>query len=179
MKYTKTTILPYCIYSHSLQTSLKHYNSTLQFIYLNLMLLLYNILLFRTYFTYVNWRFSIFFSSNLNPMFSAVTLNKHFSRACQDLFSPFKINILQIKNDISPNSQNLSRYTRILCLYRYWWNTRIFPFTKQSYLHRAQWRYYFYLSHMKILVSSWLLRCLANNKPRKWSKKMCFTWKFH
>ena len=26
-------------------------------------------------------------------------------------------------------------------LYRYWWNTRIFPFTKKSYLHRAQWRY--------------------------------------
>ena len=24
-------------------------------------------------------------------------------------------------------------------LYRYWWNTRIFPFTKKSYLHRAQW----------------------------------------
>ena len=28
-------------------------------------------------------------------------------------------------------------------LHRYWWNTRIFPFTKKSYLHRAQWRYYF------------------------------------
>ena len=28
-------------------------------------------------------------------------------------------------------------------LYRYWWNTRIFPFTKKSYLHRAQLRYYF------------------------------------
>ena len=24
-------------------------------------------------------------------------------------------------------------------LYRYWWNTRIFPFTKKSYLRRAQW----------------------------------------
>ena len=23
-------------------------------------------------------------------------------------------------------------------LYRYWWNTRIFPFTKKSYLHRAR-----------------------------------------
>ena len=42
-------------------------------------------------------------------------------------------------------------------LYRYWWNTRIFPFTKKSYLHRAQWRYYFYLSRVRILVSSWLL----------------------
>ena len=31
----------------------------------------------------------------------------------------------------------------LLLLYRYWSNTRIFPFTKKSYLHRAQWRYYF------------------------------------
>ena len=31
-------------------------------------------------------------------------------------------------------------------LYRYWWNTRIFPFTKKSCLHHIQWRYYFYLS---------------------------------
>ena len=49
-------------------------------------------------------------------------------------------------------------------LYRYWWNTRIFPFTKKSYLHRAQWRYYFYLSGVRILVSSWLLTWLANYK---------------
>ena len=42
-------------------------------------------------------------------------------------------------------------------LYRYWRNTRIFPFTKKSYLHRAQWRYHFYLSRVRILVSPWLL----------------------
>ena len=42
-------------------------------------------------------------------------------------------------------------------LYRYWWNTRIFPFTKKLYLHRAQWRYFFYLSRVRILVSPWLL----------------------
>ena len=42
-------------------------------------------------------------------------------------------------------------------LYRYWWNTRIFPFTKKSFLHRAQWRYYFYLSRLRMLVSPWLL----------------------
>ena len=42
-------------------------------------------------------------------------------------------------------------------LYRYWWNTRIFPFTKKTYLHRAQWRYYFYLSRVRILVWPWLL----------------------
>ena len=46
--------------------------------------------------------------------------------------------------------------------YRYWWNTRIFPVTKKSYLHRAQWRYYFYLSRVRILVSPWLLTWLAN-----------------
>ena len=28
-------------------------------------------------------------------------------------------------------------------LYRYCWNTRIFPFTKKSYLHHVQWRYNF------------------------------------
>ena len=49
-------------------------------------------------------------------------------------------------------------------LYIYWWNTRIFPFTKKSYLHRAQWRYYFYLSRVRILVLPWLLTWLANYK---------------
>ena len=48
-------------------------------------------------------------------------------------------------------------------LYR-WWNTRIFPFTKRSYLHCAQWRYYFYLSCVRILVAPWLLTWLANYK---------------
>ena len=47
-------------------------------------------------------------------------------------------------------------------LYRYWWNTRIFPCTKKSYLYRAQWRYHFYLSPVRILVSPWLLTWLAN-----------------
>ena len=46
----------------------------------------------------------------------------------------------------------------MFCLfYRYWWNTRIFPLTKKSYRHRPQWRYYFYLSRVRILVSPWLL----------------------
>ena len=49
-------------------------------------------------------------------------------------------------------------------LYVYWWNTRIFPFTKKSYLHCAQWRYYFYLSHVRILALPWLLTWLANYK---------------
>ena len=40
----------------------------------------------------------------------------------------------------------------------------MFPFTKKSYLHRAQWRYYFYLSRVRILVSPWLLTWLANYK---------------
>ena len=39
-----------------------------------------------------------------------------------------------------------------------------FSFTKKSYLHRAQWRYYFYLSRVRILVSPWLLTWLANYK---------------
>ena len=61
---------------------------------------------------------------------------------------------------------------KILLLYRYWWNTRIFPFTKKSYLHRAQWRYHFYLSRVKILVSPWLLTWLASYK-RAMNKKSC------
>ena len=39
-----------------------------------------------------------------------------------------------------------------------------FSFTKKLYLHRAQWRYYFYLSRVRILVSPWLLTWLANYK---------------
>ena len=57
-----------------------------------------------------------------------------------------------------------TRQLGIYLLNRYWWNTRIFPFTKKSYLHRAQWRYYFYLSRVRILVSPWLLTWLANYK---------------
>ena len=49
-------------------------------------------------------------------------------------------------------------------LYRYWWNTRIFPFTKTSYLHRGRWTYYFYLSRVRILVPPWLQTWLANYK---------------
>ena len=29
------------------------------------------------------------------------------------------------------------------------WQKKIFPFTKKSYLHRVQWRYYFYLSRVR------------------------------
>ena len=39
-----------------------------------------------------------------------------------------------------------------------------FSFSKNSYLHRAQWRYYFYLSRVRILVSPWLQTWLANYK---------------
>ena len=44
-------------------------------------------------------------------------------------------------------------------LYRYWWNTRIFPFTKKSSS-----RAYLHLSRVRILVSPWLLTWLANYK---------------
>ena len=56
------------------------------------------------------------------------------------------------------------RTPNCILLYRYWWNTRIFYFTKKSYLHLAQWRYYFYLSYVRIVVSPWLLTWLANYK---------------
>ena len=64
-------------------------------------------------------------------------------------------------------------------LYRYWWNTRIFPFTKKLYLHRAQWRYYFYLSRVRILVSPWLLTWLANYKRASHSGARPVLLKFH
>ena len=66
-----------------------------------------------------------------------------------------------------------------MLLYRYWWNTRIFPFTKKSYLHRAQWRYYFYLSRVRILVSPWLLTWLANYKRASRSGARPVLLKFH
>ena len=67
----------------------------------------------------------------------------------------------------------LKRYSKFeqkpFLLYRYWWNTWIFPFTKKSYLHRAQWRYYFYLSRVRILVSPWNFRILTfSNRKYKY-----------
>ena len=53
-------------------------------------------------------------------------------------------------------------------LYRYWWNTRIFPFTKKSYLQRVWWRYYFYLSCVRILVSPWLLTWFFSSSLEFW-----------
>ena len=62
----------------------------------------------------------------------------------------------------------------------YWyllWNSRIFPFTKKSYLHRAQWRYYFYLSRVRILVSPWLLTLILTFWNRKY-KYYCLYFSF-
>ena len=64
-------------------------------------------------------------------------------------------------------------------LYGYWWNTRIFLFTKKSYPHYAQWRYYFYLSHVRILVLPWLLTWLANYKRASCSGTLPVILKFH
>ena len=80
--------------------------------------------------------------------------------------------------DFRPNCTPLSSITTLnhqradetFLLYRYWWNTRIFPFSKKSYLHRAQWRYYLYLSRVRILVSPWLLTWLANYMREKSEK---------
>ena len=58
--------------------------------------------------------------------------------------------------------------TMATLLYRYWWDTRIFPYTKKSCLHRAQWRYYFYLSRVRILVSQWLLTLILTFWNRKY-----------
>ena len=66
-----------------------------------------------------------------------------------------------------------------LLWFRYWWNTRIFPFAKKSYFHRAQWRYYFYLSRVRILVSPWLPTWLANYKRASRSGVRPVLLKFH
>ena len=58
--------------------------------------------------------------------------------------------------------------TMATLLYRYWWDSRIFPYTKKSYLHRAQWRYCFYLSRVRILVSQWLLTLILTFWNRKY-----------
>ena len=81
-------------------------------------------------------------------------------------FSPFSPPPQKKNSPISIGPNWFYSRPRIILylLYRYWWNTRIFPFTKKSYLHRAQWRYYFYLSRVRILVSPWLLAWLANYK---------------
>ena len=64
-------------------------------------------------------------------------------------------------------------------LYRYRWNTRISPFTEKSHLHRPQWRYYFYLSRVRILVSTWLLIWLASYKRASRSGARSVLLKFH
>ena len=44
----------------------------------------------------------------------------------------------------------------------------------KNHIFIAQWRYYFYLSRVRILVSPWLLIWLANYKNYKSFKKLCF-----
>ena len=71
------------------------------------------------------------------------------------------------------------QFLQVILFYRYWWNTRIFLFTKKSYLHRPQWRYYFYLSRVRMLVSPWLLTWLANYKRASRSGARPGLLKFH
>ena len=85
--------------------------------------------------------------------------------------SPLRHPLLPVVNVTANPSLFIFVMINNYLLYRYWWNTRIFPFTKKSYLHRSQWRYYFYLSRVRILVSPWLLTWLANYKRASRSKK--------
>ena len=84
--------------------------------------------------------------------------------------------VLFRRDSIALTDQMCSRWYLFL-LYWYWWNTRIFPFTKKSYLHRAQWRYHFYLSRVRILVSPWLRTWLANSVIEFFSSLLEF-WLF-
>ena len=74
------------------------------------------------------------------------------------------LTLISMKKKLQCDCQE-KKYTFLL--YRYWWNTRIFPFTKKSYLHSAQWRYYFYPSRVRILVSPWLLTLILTFWNRK------------
>ena len=76
-----------------------------------------------------------------------------FARSYADRFSP----LVWRATSIIITGLFLFMPTCQTLLYRYWWNTTIFPFTKKSYFHLAEWRHYFYLSRVRILVSSWLL----------------------
>ena len=64
------------------------------------------------------------------------------------------------------NSPAVAAYHHLL--YRYWWNTRIFPFTKKSFLQCTWWRYYFYLSRVRILVSPWSLTWFFSSSLEFW-----------
>ena len=100
------------------------------------------------------WRYEIYL----------LVLKKYFTRSLHSLVKYF----LTVEENfcISALPRNI-----FYLLYRYWWNTRIFPFTKKSYLHRAQWRYYFCLSRVRILVSPWLLTWFALFISRYWEKE--------
>ena len=100
------------------------------------------------------WRYEIYL----------LVLKKYFTRSLRSLVKYFLT--VEEKFCISTLPCNI-----FYLLYRYWWNTRIFPFTKKSYLHRAQWRYYFCLSRVRILVSPWLLTRFALFISRYWEKE--------
>ena len=60
---------------------------------------------------------------------------------------------LEVRVFLSITFFDLIPFFTLILFYRCWWNSRIFPFTKKSYFLCAQWRYYFYLSRVRILVS--------------------------
>ena len=77
----------------------------------------------------------------------------------------------------SCRAQHINRSLALICFY--YIDKRVFPFTKKSYLHRAQWRYYFYLSRVRILVLPWLLTWLGNYKRPSRSGARPVLLKFH
>ena len=54
-------------------------------------------------------------------------------------------------------NQTCVLYVINVLLYRYWWNTRIFPFTKKIISSLRAVKILFYLSRVRILVLPWLL----------------------
>mgnify|MGYP006964572515 CR=1 FL=1 len=97
-------------------------------------------------------KFTIYFTINLAPFVQRVgSKNIHCSSCNWDL--------AQLVWRLDDAIQQITHYpldTNYILLYRCWWNARISPLTKKSYLHSAQWRYYFYLSRERILLWPWL-----------------------
>ena len=136
---------------------------------------------------YLNWPSPVFgrFQNGCNwTSCRAIFVRNHIC----DFKSNSRCALVRFSNhayDFNPNCTPLSSITTLnhqradetFLLYRYWWNTRIFPFSKKSYLHRAQWRYYLYLSRVSILVSPWLLTWLANYMTEK-SEKSCLLCRY-
>ena len=104
----------------------------------------------------------------LNLLANATNISVNIFRECS-FASSHKISVWTLSSDVVSLTftSNLTFFS-VSCDRVYYLGTDeipgFFPFTKKSYLHRAQWRYCFHLSRVRILMSPWLLTWSANYK---------------